>query len=385
MKLARGGLFSLSTVSLCALLSGACSDGVGSSQSGSGGAPQASGGEPGSGGAFASGGAFGSGGMEASGGDLNGSGGMGASTSSGGSLPGGLPAVLSATGLYAEDGVSLGEGVRTYEPQFKLWTDTADKRRWIYLPPGSQIDTSDMDSWVFPPGTKLWKEFSRDGVRVETRLIQKSATGSWGMIAYLWRTDLSDADAVPNGEENASSTAHDVPSTILCAECHARVDDRVLGFTAIQLAHEDSSGTDLTLEELKSSGMLTVNPGPITVPGDEVAQAALGYLHANCGHCHNPGSSVAGQVPMYLWLNVSELGSVEQTQTYLTTVNEVLTKGTGPTGTTHRIVPGDLIASGVYARMQSRGADYSMPPLGTEDADPSGLAAVESWIMSLAD
>lgn len=384
MKLVRAGLSSLSALSLFALFNSACGSEENSPGMGSGGAVSAaSGGVVGSGG-----GAPGSGGGEVpngSGGDESASGGQGISNGSGGSLSGGLPTLLSESGLFAEDGATPREGVRAFAPQFKLWTDGAEKRRWIYLPPGSQIDTSNMDSWVFPPGTKLWKEFSRDGVRVETRLLEKSATGSWGMMAYLWRSDLSDADAVPDGVKNASNTPHDVPASILCAECHARVDDRVLGFSAIQLAYEDTTGTLLTLEEVKSSGMLTINPESINLPGDEVEQAALGYLHANCGHCHNPGSSVAGQVPMFLWLNVGELGSVEATQTYLTTVNQLLTKGTGPSGSTHRVVPGDLVASGIFARMNTRGEDYSMPPLGTEDTDPDGLDAVENWIMSLAE
>ena len=50
-----------------------------------------------------------------------------------------------------------------YAPKFQLWSDSATKKRWIYLPPGSQIDTSDMDFWKFPVGTKVWKEFSAVG------------------------------------------------------------------------------------------------------------------------------------------------------------------------------------------------------------------------------
>ncbi len=353
--------------------------------SGSGEAPASSG----SGGADASGGAS-SGGSTHSGG-VPGSGGEVAALGSGGSVEGsggatmvgGVPSVLSETGLFEGDGVTLGPGVRAFVPQFPLWTDTAAKRRWIYLPPGTQIDTSDMDAWVFPAGTKLWKEFERDGVRVETRLLLKAESGSWRMMPYLWRADRSDADAVPDGLSDAASTLHDVPSAVLCADCHARVPDRILGFSAVQLAHSTSESELVTLEDLKNEGLLTVNPEPFTVPGDATAQAALGYLHANCGHCHNPGSSVAGQVPMYLWLNVDELDTVETTQSYITTVGAELTKGTGPAGSTHRILPGDLVASGIYARMASRGEDYSMPPLGTEDNDTAGLGIMEAWIMSL--
>ena len=40
-------------------------------------------------------------------------------------------------------------------PAYELWSDGALKRRWIRLPPDGRIDTSDMDSWVFPIGTQF--------------------------------------------------------------------------------------------------------------------------------------------------------------------------------------------------------------------------------------
>src|SRR5262245_30688341 len=84
------------------------------------------------------------------------------------------PEHLSETGLFADVArESLAPDIIAYAPRFQLWSDGADKRRWLWLPPGARIDTSDMDSWVFPVGTKFWKEFTRDGVRVETRLLEK--------------------------------------------------------------------------------------------------------------------------------------------------------------------------------------------------------------------
>src|SRR5438132_1116401 len=89
------------------------------------------------------------------------------------------PGTLFETGLCVDHAcMQISPGVHAYSPRFALWADTASKRRWIYLPPGTQIDTTDMDHWLFPTGTKLWKEFTRDDangmpVRVETRLVWK--------------------------------------------------------------------------------------------------------------------------------------------------------------------------------------------------------------------
>ena len=91
-----------------------------------------------------------------------------------------LPARLSETGLYdGERPIALARGVRAYVPAHELWSDGAQKLRWIRLPAGTRIDSADMDSWDFPVGTRLWKEFSRDGRPIETRLL------AWGMgLAY---------------------------------------------------------------------------------------------------------------------------------------------------------------------------------------------------------
>src|SRR5258708_4533493 len=73
------------------------------------------------------------------------------------------PPPLFDTGLCVDRACTqISPDVHTYTPQFPLWADTASKRRWYKLPAGTQIDTTDMDHWVFPVGTKFWKEFTRD-------------------------------------------------------------------------------------------------------------------------------------------------------------------------------------------------------------------------------
>ena len=48
-----------------------------------------------------------------------------------------------------------------------------------------------MNQWMFPPGTKLWKEFVVGGARLETRLIWKRPSGAWYFTVYRWSTDGS--------------------------------------------------------------------------------------------------------------------------------------------------------------------------------------------------
>jgi hypothetical protein len=121
------------------------------------------------------------------------------------------PARLSATGLFADlPSERFAEGVVAYRPQFELWTDGAAKRRWIYLPVHTRIDSSDIDAWQFPEGTKFWKEFTRDGIRIETRLLHKVGpeAGDWIGVSYVWSRDGRDAFATPEGRENALGMRH---------------------------------------------------------------------------------------------------------------------------------------------------------------------------------
>ncbi len=362
----------LCAVMCAALALGACSsDEDGGGSSGSAG----SAGSAGQSGAAGSGGAAGNAG---SGGSAGASGAAGSAGSGGRQAP----EKLSETGLYSDiASETLAPGVEPYQPAFQLWSDGADKRRWLLLPAGTEIDTSDMDFWVYPVGTKVWKEFSRDGTRVETRLLEKVAEpNQWLMMAYHWSDDQSDATAVPDGVSDASGTDHDIPSQADCQQCHEKMKDRLLSVSAIQLSHD---GPGVTLDSLAQAGRLSQSPaGELTLPGHATDRAALGYLHANCGVCHNPTSFVQATVDMNLWLSTSALGAVTDTPTYQTTVNKPLS-ASNPTAGTARIVPGDPEASDVHLRMNERGTLTQMPPLASELVDPTGLGAIEAWIESL--
>jgi len=49
-----------------------------------------------------------------------------------------LPLRLRDTGLYAAGSATEpAAGIVSFSPQYPLWSDGADKQRWLYLPPGS--------------------------------------------------------------------------------------------------------------------------------------------------------------------------------------------------------------------------------------------------------
>jgi hypothetical protein len=304
------------------------------------------------------------------------------------------PPTLFDTGLCVDRACTqINAGISAYTPSFGLWSDAATKRRWIQLPAGAQIDTSDPDHWQFPVGTKLWKEFTStdagsNAVRVETRFIWRQAMGTtndWFYVAYEWNGAQTDATAVPFGDPNANGTQHDIPPRFQCKICHEGISSRVLGFGAIQLDHAAASG-DIAIDDLITAGRLTQNPAGASaphypLPGTGSATAAIGYLHANCGHCHNPQSKVYMDqgVNMELRLTTATLGALSTTPVYQTAVDHDATFLID--GFTKRIVTDDPAHSILIDRFEANpmGATH-MPQLGSEVMDPTADATLRDWI-----
>jgi len=295
-----------------------------------------------------------------------------------------VPLLLSATGLYRDITTkALAASVLPFAPQFPLWSDGAEKHRWVHLPGCAKIDTTDMDHWEVPVGTKIWKELSFGGARVETRYLHR-----WGpdpndyvFQAYQWDEGATDGRPVPrDGIKNANGTQHDIPGEWECAVCHGHAPERVLGLGAIQLSH---NGPGLTVASLSAAGRLTVPSAGFHVPGDATARAALGYLHGNCAHCHN--LSPRGETftrPFSLKL-LTTATTTAQTDAFMTAVGVAPEKFVHP-GITARIAPGDPAHSAVVFRMSARGSPDAMPALGSEIVDPTGVAAITAWIGALA-
>lgn len=295
---------------------------------------------------------------------------------------------LSQTGLYTDLATeTFNPDLVEFAPSHALWSDGATKRRWLLLPPGTQIDTSDMNHWEFPVGTKFFKEFSLDGVRLETRLIERLDDGdtesSYFAGAFVWLDDHSDAVFEIAGAMNVFGTDHDVPSATRCWTCHLGDTGHILGFSAMQLSRLMSPPT---VDTLAAQGLLSDPPPAGTAlgpPGDAVTADALGTLHANCGHCHNPLGSAFSDTQQILRLNVEDRDPMATT-TWLTTVNQPLMYWSDP-AFMYRIVPGMPDMSAISYRMSVRdgGLDQMPPKFATEFVDMVGLAAVEAWIMAM--
>jgi hypothetical protein len=216
-----------------------------------------------------------------------------------------------------------------FAPQYPLWSDGMAKRRWLHLPAGSAIDKSDPDRWQFPAGTRAWKEFSSAAGRNETRLIERLADGTWRYAAYVWNADgtatLAPEDGIPE---------RGIPSRADCVACHEGAPVPILGYSAVQLETRLSP--------------------------------ALGYLHGNCGHCHNDDALPA--LEMVLAARASDpLAGAQRTVSSLV-------------GRFSRMRPRESRESLLVARMKSSDERLRMPPIGVRVPDAHGIATMERWI-----
>lgn len=245
------------------------------------------------------------------------------------------PASLNDTGIDAPD-------VIAFTPRYPLWSDGTKKRRWLYLPPGTSIDAARAQAWDFPPGTKAWKEFAYDR-RVETRMIERLADGSWRFSAYVWNAEGTEATLAPaRGAAvpvaGAAAGRYAVPSRSDCLACHEGAAVPILGFSAVQLAD--------VLPALIEKKLVTGLPESFVTNRPRIP-AALGYLHGNCGHCHNAGGPLGD-----VGLNFAQPGRPR--------------------------LPEDPAL--VVEKMRHRNPLMRMPPLGVRVPDAEGIALVERWI-----
>lgn len=326
-----------------------------------------------------------------------------------------VPFDIRCSGLYACFSTKTVAATHaSFSPAYKLYSDGAEKQRWLYLPPGTTIDVGGGDAggtvedFVFPVGTAVYKEFQIAGKRVETRRIWKAAVGEYVYSVYRWADDESTAvltfsgALVPNAVRPGKP--YEIPPTTNCAGCHAGHADKLLGLDAWGLGGGGATG--LSLASLKSEGRLagwTSQVTTLNVTEDATGKfkPALAFYYNNCGFCHKPGG-VAGGTGLHLNLPVAAALAdggtaikAEDTPLYKTAVNVAHNNTGGGTYTAaggyKRIVPKDADHSILFIRDSLRSADggiatapfAQMPNSIVRTTDEAGLAATRDWINAL--
>ena len=297
-----------------------------------------------------------------------------------------FPATLAEYGFFTDaPGQVPATRVTPYRLNTPLWSDGAEKLRFVYLPAGAQAKADAENLLQLPVGAALIKTFAfeENGKRrlIETRVLLHRASG-WIALPYLWNADQTEAKLalagarVPVTTPSGEPIEYRVPNKNQCKECHG-LNGVVtpIGPKARNLSHE-------WLQRFASAGMLDTVPAvkagvPLWENRAKVsaASAARGYLDVNCAHCHQPGAGASNSGLDLRWqqTNAQALGVMKRP----------VAAGRGAGELLFDIVPGKPDASILVHRMASTEGGVAMPELGKATVDKDGLKAVERWIADL--
>ncbi len=277
------------------------------------------------------------------------------------------------------------EGVIPYRLNTPLYSDGAEKLRFVYIPEGKRAVADGDGLLKFPVGSALIKTFAfgegEDRRLIETRVLLHRADG-WLALPYKWNEEQTEARlaiagarlpiTTPGGEE----ISYRIPNKNQCKECHGLDDEVVLiGPKARNLSSE-------WLSEMVSRGLLdTVPEGANTLPVWEnrehlpIEASARAYLDVNCAHCHQPGAMASNSGLDLRW--------EQNDPTKIGMFKRPVAAGRGSGGYEFSIVPGDPAKSIMVHRMGSVESGVAMPELGKATVDKDGLAVVGRWIAEM--
>ncbi|MEJ7598571.1 MAG: SO2930 family diheme c-type cytochrome [Kofleriaceae bacterium] len=288
-------------------------------------------------------------------------------------------------------------GVMPYAIHTPLFSDYAEKDRFIVLPPGTAMTWSDADAFGFPEGAMVVKTFSyprdrRDPAQgrqlLETRLLVREAEG-WTGASYVYdAADQTDATLAIAGATVATSWIHDdgaprdnayvVPNKNQCKNCHAEHADAidVLGPKARHLTNLQTfvdAGALFGAPPASAWPRAIVATDPATGTVEERARA---WLDINCGNCHNARGGAARTSGLYLDISVTDPGSFG-------VCKPPVAAGKGSGGRLFGIVPGQPDASILVYRIESTEPEIKMPELGRNLVHAEGVALIREWITQL--
>ena len=273
--------------------------------------------------------------------------------------------------------------VLAYALNTPLFSDYADKHRYLFVPTGQSATYRADGVMDFPIGTTLVKTFATPDRFIETRLLIHKASG-WVAQPYVWNADGTEAVLKRAGAmvpvqmpTPAGSKAIDwtVPNVNQCKGCHAQGRDMVpIGPTAWNLGRS-------RLRQWARRGLLLGVPRVLPdVPRWNDASAHLdvrarAYLAVNCAHCHS-SSGPASNSGLFL-----DFGQADQVVSGIG--KRPVAAGRGSGDREFAIVPGQPDRSILAYRIESTEPGVLMPELGRTLTHAEGLALVRAYIAAM--
>ena len=290
------------------------------------------------------------------------------------------------------------DGVHPYILHSALFSDYADKERFVYVPEGVKAKFIPNEVYEFPVGAVLVKTFSYSEINLmgkkllETRLLLNQENG-WKAHTYVWNEDQTDAflkvagytyeniEFLKNGE--LMQVSYRVPNQNQCKECHLKNNaimpigpkSRNLNFS-IQYKDKEENQISFWIEN-----GLVENHMPLDLIVNWTDQSATlnhrarAYLDINCGHCHLSSGSASNTG---LYLNYTETNDMN-----IGVFKKPVAAGRASADLKYSIVPGKPQESILLHRMNSLDPGVMMPESGRALLHSEGVELINDWIENL--
>ncbi|MCZ2394067.1 MAG: hypothetical protein LC105_09440 [Chitinophagales bacterium] len=291
------------------------------------------------------------------------------------------------------------KGVIPYDINNPLFSDYAEKARFIWMPEGKTASPNEDGSIQYPEGTILVKNFffTHENKRqiVETRLLIKFKS-KWEVYPYVWNKEQTDAEIKNAGAlvpvtfthlKKEISFKYSVPNKFQCKNCHNA--DNVLLPIGPKIAQLNklfpyNSGTINQLDYWEEIGYLDYHRSPETPimtswenANINIEQRAKAYLDGNCAHCHNPkgSASTSGLFLQFTELNPMRWGICKTP----------VAAGRGSGGKTFDISPQHPEESILLYRMESDDPGVMMPEIGRKLVHQEAVDLIYNWIKNMEE
>ena len=291
-----------------------------------------------------------------------------------------------------------------YDINSVLFSNYAEKLRFIKLPGGMQADYIGDGVLNLPPGTIIIKNFyfendfrkPGEGRRIlETRLLVNEENG-WTAYPYVWNDEQTEAFYDVAGDVKKVSYINTtgkqininyiIPNKNQCKGCHIRGDKmQPIGPTAAQLNRDYiyASVKQNQLSYWQQNSFLNGLPVLNTIEkmagiddkSRSIESRARAYLDVNCGTCHHPEGPANSSG---LFLHYDQDPSVE-----LGIMKSPVAAGRGAGKNLYDIVPGKPHKSILSFRMQTNDPGIAMPELGREQVHKEGVKLIKEWIKQM--
>lgn len=304
-------------------------------------------------------------------------------------------------------------GVLPYSLNTPLFTDYAEKLRFLKLPNNQSVAYNENEVLDFPVGSTLIKTFYYPNdfrkpelgrKLIETRLLIHEEDG-WKALDYVWNNEQTEAFLEVAGDTkevsyidaNGKKKKHEyvIPNLNQCKGCHNRNEKMLpIGPSARQLNGEysawnmtQSTASGVSHNQLlnwNKLGVLTNLPPIENVPkapiwnkpeSGSLDARARAWLDINCAHCHRLGGPAQTSG---LNLTIHETAPIAYG-----IMKTPVAAGRGSGYLKYDIVPNKPDESIIIYRMESTDPGVMMPEVGRKTMHKEGVELIKEWIRGI--